>query len=65
MEDTWYLEGIIRTPGSDKDRARLASTASHAMLVGLVSLLIFPSLIVIPLREAQLTLPDVPVGLSC
>jgi hypothetical protein len=44
MEDTWYLEGIIRTPGSDKDRARLASTASHAMLVGLVSLLIFASL---------------------
>ena len=54
------MEGINRTPQSDRDRAWLAGTASCAMLVGLVSSLIFASL-----REAQLrTSPGVPVGSS-
>ena len=59
------MEAINSSPPSHRDRVGLTSTPSCIMLVGLVSLLIFPSLIVIPLREAQLTLPDVPVGLSC
>jgi hypothetical protein len=55
------LEGINRTPQSDRDRAWLAGTASCAMLVGLTSLLIFASL-----RKAQpRTSPGVPSGPSC
>jgi hypothetical protein len=42
------LEGINRTPQSDRDRAWLAGTASCAVLMGLSFPLIFTSL-----REAQ------------
>ena len=50
------MEGIKRTPQSDGDRAWLAGTASCAMLVDLVSSLIFA-----PRREKQLrTSPGVP-----
>jgi hypothetical protein len=60
-ENTWYLEGINRTPGSDRDRVWLTGTASCTALVGLASSLIFASL-----REAQLrTSPSVPPGPSC
>jgi hypothetical protein len=38
------LEGIIRTPWSTGERARLAYRASYATLVGLLSSLIFASL---------------------
>ena len=52
------MEGINRTPQSDRDRAWLAGTASCAMLVGLDSQLILASL-----REAQpRTSPGIPVG---
>ena len=61
MEELCSVEGINRTQWRDGDRARLAGTASCAMLVGLTSSLIFTSL-----REAQLrTSPGVPVGPSC
>jgi hypothetical protein len=50
------LEGINRTPRSDGDGASLAGTANCAMLMGLVSSLIFASL-----RKAQpRTSPGVP-----
>jgi hypothetical protein len=54
------LEGINRTPQSDRNRAWLAGTASCATLVGLTSSLIFASL-----REAQLRTSGVPVDPSC
>jgi hypothetical protein len=60
VEDMWCLEGINRTPRSDGDRAWLVGTASCAMIVGLESLLIFPSL-----REAQPRTSVVPPSLSC
>ena len=60
MEDTWYLEGINRTPQSDGDRAWLAGIASCATFVGLTSLLIFASL-----REAQQRTSGDPLGPSC
>ena len=55
------MEGLSRTLQSDRDRARLAGTAGCAMLVGLMSLLIFALL-----REVQLRIsPGVPLGPSC
>ena len=53
------MEGINRTPQSDRDRAWLSGTANYAMLLGLVSSLIFVSL-----REAQPRTPGDPVGPS-
>ena len=55
------MDSINRTPEVDEDRALLAGTASCAVLVGLMSLIVFNSL-----REAQQrTSPGVPLGPSC
>ena len=61
VKDNWCLEGINRTPQSDRDRAWLAGIASCAMLVGLDS-----SLILASLREAQpRTSPGIPLCPFC
>ena len=54
------MEGINRTPWSDRDRAWLAGTASCAKLVGLASSLIFTSL-----REEQRRTSGILAGPFC